>query len=80
MDEVYLENLRDTNTRTIPDSIPDILAFLFQNYGQVASETVEDKITEIKSMTFNVTDSLTKLYKAIENVKKLAFAASELLS
>ena len=77
IDQEYLEKLIDTTTKTIIDNISTILEFLFTNYGYIDSITVADKTDEIKNMAFAITDPLTRLYKAVEDLAELATAAQE---
>ena len=77
LDPEYLEELIDTDTRLILDDIPTILDHLFATYGYIDSNTVSDEVDKIKNMTFNVTDPLKRLYKAIENLDQLAHAAQK---
>lgn len=77
LDPKYLEELIDTDTRLILDDIPTILDHLFAMYGYIDSDTVTDEEEEIKNMPFSVSDPLTRLYKAIENLDQLSRAAQE---
>ena len=76
VDELYLEELRDTTTNTILSSIPFILNHLITNYGEIEPDTVTDKEMSVRKMDFTVADPLTKLWKEVEDIEALSIAAS----
>ena len=75
IDDLYLEELRDPTTNTILLGIPEILEHLFNNYGDIDADAITEKETEIRNMTFTISDPLSKLYKQIEDLDQLSTAA-----
>ncbi len=56
--EAWLEPLRNTQTNTINHTIPEILAFLFVNYGDVSPDSLEERAEKVKKMTYMTQHSL----------------------
>ena len=76
IEDLYLEELRDTTTNTILATVPFILSHLFTNYGEIEPDSVTDKESNVRKMQFTVADPLTKLWKEIEDIEQLNTAAS----
>ena len=72
IEPAYLDELRDSTTNAITSTIPDILSFLFSNYGDITPETILEKAQRIRDMEFSVADPLMKLYTPIEELQQLA--------
>ena len=75
LEEKYIEHLIDDDTGLIEDDIPDVLEFLFNNYGKVTSEEVKDKEAEVLNISFNPADPMVIIYRPIEQLQKLATSA-----
>jgi hypothetical protein len=76
VEEKYIEHLINDDTGLIEDDIPDVLDYLFTNYGKVTSEEVKEKETEVLNISFNPADPMVTLYRPIEQLQKLAIAAN----
>ena len=76
LDNTYIKHLVDYDTGLIEENIPMVLDSLFTNYGKVQSEEVKSKEVEVLNLTFNPADPMITLYRPIEQLQKLATAAS----
>ena len=63
IDDLYLEELRDSTTNTILFTIPFILNHLFTNYGEIEPDNVTEKEQKVQNMQFTISDPLIKLSK-----------------
>ena len=73
--ELYLKRFRDRATGILTHNIPDILEYLFINYGEVTDEEVIDMSDKLKSMVFDITQPIVVLYNEIQDLQDLADAA-----
>ena len=71
----YLRELRDHNTDTINDTVADVLAFLFDRYGEVDSETLDDHEAKVRSLFWTLSDPPVTLFNKVEDLVELADAA-----
>ena len=71
----YLKELRDHNTDTINDTVADVLAFLFDRYGEVDSETLDDHEAKVRSLFWTLSDPPVTLFNKVEDLVELADAA-----
>ena len=65
----------DEDTQLITKDIPQVLTYLFENYGKVPSKEVKQKETELRSMTFQPADPMILLYNPIEKLRTMAESA-----
>ena len=72
IEEKYLESLVDEHTNLLTGDVPEILKYLFYNYGKVRSEEVAQKEAEVMSMTWQPTDPMVLLTRPLEHLQKLA--------
>ena len=75
MERKYLEHFVDEDTELSHDDIPDILNYLFDDYGRVPSEEVKEQENEIRQMNFHPADPMIMLCNPIEKLQRLAQAA-----
>ena len=75
LDKEYYDDLLDRTTNTILQPIPDILDFLFTNFGEVESGTLIAEHGRVREMKFTIQDQLPTLYTAIEDLAELGRAA-----
>ena len=75
VEDKYIDHLVDDDTQLISAEIPDVLEYLFTNYGKVPSSEVKDKETEILGMSFHPADPMITLYSPVEKLQKLAKSA-----
>ena len=71
----YLKKIRDHHTDTINDTVTDLLTFLFDRYGEVDSETLDDHEATIRSLFWNLSDPPVTLFNAVEDLVELSEAA-----
>ena len=55
--------------------IPTILNFLYNNYGCITPQQLEDKTTIVKSTTYNPSQPIDLIFNSIDNLVKYALAA-----
>ena len=75
IDQKYLRTLRNDDTHSITTDIPVILTYLFNRYGKVTPDKLNDKETEVRSFVYNLQDPLVSLFDQVEDLKKLGDAA-----
>ena len=63
------------DTQLITKDVPQVLTYLFKNYGKVPSKEVKQKETELRSMTFHPADPMILLYNPIEKLRTMAESA-----
>jgi hypothetical protein len=75
IEPVYLRTLRNSDTNSITRDIPSILGYLFQRYGKVNPDRLNDKEMEVRAFVYNLQDPLVTLFDQVEDLKKLGDAA-----
>ena len=76
LEPLYLKTLKNTHTKKIHQSIPDILTFLFTRYGEVDDKAQANKESEIRSMTFHPADPLVTIFTPLEDLRELGTYSS----
>ena len=71
----YLEPLRNAVTNAIMVPLHDVLAHLFDRYGQVSAETLAELETKVKDKQYNLAEPLVTIYTEIEELSRIAIAA-----
>ena len=66
VEDKYIAALVDEFTNLITDDIPTVLDYLFQNFGKVRSEEVEEKEAKIVAITQNPSDSIILITRPLE--------------
>ena len=80
IEETWLDPLRDNNTNAINHTIPDILAFLFQEHGDVTANALERCEKQVRDMVFNpATENVDKIFTEVTYLADFANAAGALL-
>ena len=72
----YIENLRNTNSNFVIISVHGVLTHLFMKYGKVSAEYVVDIDQKVTTLQYDVSDPLVTVYNEIEELARLATAAS----
>ena len=80
MPELYLKRFRNRQTNTLTASIPDILEYLFQNYGDISDTDLSEAEKSLKEKMFDITQPMIVLYNAIQDLQDLAIAANNAYS
>ena len=80
MPELYLKRFRNRNTNTLTDSLPVILAYLFQTYGDISDEELTKAEETLKAKVFDITQPLAIMYNEIQDLQDLATAANNAFS
>ena len=70
IEEDYLLELRNTNTRSIEDDIPTIIQQLFTNYGALDTKTLLEKQNAFQNYTYDPTTPITKLFNIAEEYQQ----------
>ena len=66
IEEKYLESLVDDYTNLLNSDVPEILTYLFHNYGKVRLEEVAQKEAEVMTMSWQPTDPIVLLTRPLE--------------
>ena len=75
IDHEYLQEFIDTNTYRINRPIYEVLEVLYTRYGQVRRQDVKNKERDVENMNYDLSQPLTNVWKAIDDLQKLAKAA-----
>ena len=75
VEDQFLDELRDEASNDIEESIPDILKYLFDNFGDVGSADVQREEAKLKAFHWNVVDPPMGFFTMIEDFQVLATAA-----
>ena len=68
----YIDFLKNPDTDLIEKDIPEVLEFLFSNYGVVPTQEVKEKEHEVLNTPFVPSDPMLTIYKPIEDLRTLA--------
>ena len=71
----FLESFVDEDTALLSSDIPTILAYLFDRYGQVTGDDVNQFLSEVLKTSFTPADPLVLVWNPVEKLKKLAIQA-----
>ena len=72
----WLRPIRDNVTNAINRSIPDVLAFLFQEHGDVSAESLTRKEKLVREMVYTpATDPVDKVFTEVSDLADFAAAA-----
>ena len=76
VEKTWLDPLRDHNTDAINCSIPDILAFLFQEHGDVSANALERREKLVRDMVYNPASELVdRIFTEVTKLADFATAA-----
>ena len=75
VDPIYLEALRDATTNAINLPIYDIVRYLYDTYGDIAPEKLEEERQKINQLTFDPILPVDVIFTKIEKFTNLAEAA-----
>ena len=71
----YLVEFLDTTTYLINKPIYEVLETLYDQYGQVRRQDLKIVEREVENLTYDLTQPLSVIWKAIDDLQKLAIAA-----
>ena len=71
----YLDDRRNQDTNSITEPINDLIAYLFQCYGNVTQVTLDTEERKVKNMTYLLTDPINNVFQAVQDLGQLADAA-----
>ena len=80
VDPMYLEALRDATTNAINLPIYDILRYLYDTYGDISPETLEEERQKMSQLTFDPILLVDVIFTKIEKFTNLAEASRSPLS
>ena len=75
IDDVYLEAIRDANTNSINMSTYDIIQYLYDTYGDITPEGLEDERDTVKNLTYDPNLPIDTIFTKIEKFTNFAEAA-----
>ena len=75
VDTKYLAALRNPVTGKISPLVPPILDFLYDNYGHITPQQLDDKTTIFKSMTYDPSQPIDLIFNSIDELVEYAGAA-----
>ena len=67
---------RSRHTNTLTASLPVILAYLFQTYGDISEEELTSADETLKAKVFDITQPIEVMYNEIQDLQDLATAAN----
>ena len=80
IDPIYLEAIRDINTNAIGLPIYDIIKYLYDTYGDISPETLEEERQKTNQLTYDPALPVDIIFTKIVAFTNLAEAASSPLS
>ena len=72
IDTKYLAALRNPITGQITSLVPTILEFLYNNYGRITPQQLDDKKTTVKSMIYDPSQPIDIIFSAIDDLVEYA--------
>ena len=72
----FLKEICDPVTNSLERDIPDVLQFLFENFGQVTSEQLAREEAAMNSFYWDINDPIVILLNKIDDLVQLADAAN----
>ena len=75
VDTKYLSALRNPVTGKITPLVPTILDFLYDNYGRIDPQQLDDKTTIVKSMTYDPAQPINLIFNSIDDLVEYTLAA-----
>ena len=84
--EVYIQGFRNTITNTITDSVHEVLEKLFDNYGLVTADELEEVEIEFNKYQHDITQPLVVLWNKVTYLKevgelaKIPYSEEQLIS
>ena len=75
VDPMYLEAVRDSNTNAIGLPTYDIIRYLYDTYGDISPETLEEERQKINLLTFDPSLPVDIIFTKITKFTDLAEAA-----
>ena len=75
MDSTYIKELINSSTETILHDIPQIFTFLFDQYGHIKYEYLNQEENKIENFTFHITNPPIDIFNAIEDLVSPFIAA-----
>lgn len=74
--DLYLKPFRDPISNKITTPLRTILTTLFQTYGAITDEELEDKEDALRARIFDITQPMIHLFQAVEDLQTLATASN----
>ena len=71
----YVEAFIDDDTALLSEEIPVILEHLFERYGQVTGQEVQEFLATVLKTPYTPADPLVTIWNPIQKLKKLAIQA-----
>ena len=75
IDDVYLEAIRDATTNSINMTTYDIIQYLYDTYGDITPEGLEDERDTVKNLTYDPNLPIDTIFTKIEKFTNFAEAA-----
>ena len=76
----YIAALRDRNTNVITCDIHTVIRHLFDVYGNVTPQTLQDKEQEVKATVYDLRDPIDSIFTKIEDLLEFSGAAGSLFT
>ena len=80
IDGKYLKAIRSKTTNKINKTIPEILTYLFETYGDVSPQELMGLRTQIETMTFDPTEPVDAIFIEIEDFADIAETINDPIS
>ena len=78
--ELYLKRFRNRHTNTLTNTLPVVLDYLFQTYGEITDEELKLVEDNLKSRVFDITQPMAVMYNELQDLQDLATAANNAFS
>ena len=71
----YLDDRRNPDMNSITEPLNNLMAYLFQRYGNVTQVSLDIEEIKVKNMTYLLTDTNNNVFQAVLDLGQLADAA-----
>ena len=75
IDSEYMSEFLDENTNMINQQLPTVLTTLYRRYGKVRRQDLKTVKRYVENMRYDLTQPLTTVWKAIDDLNSLSTAA-----
>jgi len=73
---VYLKQFQSTHSTAHTSPLHDILTYLFEMYGDISDDYLQDVTDKLQARVFDITHPILLLFNEVKDLKLLSIAAN----
>eukprot|EP00957_Ditylum_brightwellii_P112042 8543527-Ditylum_brightwellii.AAC.2 len=77
VDKKYIKAIRNSNSNHITLSIQATLDHLFDNYGDVTAEELQDLHTQVENLSYNIREPVDNIFTELEDLEDISKVAKD---